>query len=525
MKAKIGRFVVLCCFVSAGAFSTRNSDAQTNTAAPETAPSPASTGQDSANDLVVGAGKAVLVDTALPVERIAVGSGDIAEATAVSPNEVMLNGKAPGETSLIIWQRGGTRQFFNVQVRAANTAVNDKLDSVRKELRTEFPGQTFRLTSENGQVFLRGTVKDLASSDRAVQIASTAGKVVNLLYVDVPAPEPQILLKVRFASLDRSLNKQLGINIFSLGAANTIGSVTTQQFSPPIISSQSGGGSSSGGATGSDATATLSNLLNVFVFRPDINLGATLQALEAKGVVQILAEPNVLTMNGKQGSLLAGGQYPYPVIQGTSGGAAAAITIQFKEFGIRMNFVPTITPRGTIRLQVAPEVSSLDVANGVTISGFTVPGLDIRRVRTEVELQDGQSFAIGGLLDNRETQTLSKIPFIGDVPVLGKFFQSIDKRKNNTELIVIVTPEVVAPIPSGAPLPQIKFPETFLPSASGIPMTTPNNGGGQKPPSPTTIPVEKLIESMKPEQPLAGDTGYVSSTPTGTSTSTTQPTQ
>lgn len=525
MNVKIGRFVVLCCFVSAGFFSNRNSEAQANAGPVGAAPSPVSTGQDSANDLVVGAGKAVLVDTALPVERIAVGSGDIAEATAVSPNEVMLNGKAPGETSLIIWQRGGTRQFFNVQVRAANTAVNDKLDSVRRELRSEFPGQTFRLTSENGQVFLRGTVKDLASSDRAVQIASTAGKVVNLLYVDVPAPEPQILLKVRFASLDRSLTKQLGINIFSLGAANTVGSVTTQQFSPPTISSQSGGGGNNGGVSGSQASATLSNLLNVFVFRPDINLGATLQALEAKGVVQVLAEPNVLTMNGKQGSLLAGGQYPYPVLQGTSGGAAAAITIAFKEFGIRMNFIPTITPRGTIRLQVSPEVSSLDIANGVTISGFTVPGLDIRRVRTEVELQDGQSFAIGGLLDNRETQTLSKIPFIGDVPVLGKFFQSIDKRKSNTELIVIVTPEVVAPIPAGAPLPELKYPETFLPSASGIPMTTPNASGAQKPSTPATIPVEKLIESMKPEPQLTGDSGYVSSTPTGASTSTTQPTQ
>ena len=522
MNVKIGRFVVLCCFISASFSSTRNSEAQTNPGPAGAAPSPVNTGQDSANDLVVGAGKAVLVDTALPVERIAVGSGDIAEATAVSPSEVMLNGKAPGETSLIIWQRGGTRQFFNVQVRAANTAVNDKLDSVRKELRTEFPGQAFRLTSENGQVFLRGTVKDLASSDRAVQIASTAGKVVNLLYVDVPAPDPQILLKVRFASLDRSVNKQLGINIFSLGAANTVGSVTTQQFSPPLISSNSGGSSNGGGATGSDATATLSNLLNVFVFRPDINLGATLQALEAKGVVQILAEPNVLTMNGKQGSLLAGGQYPYPVIQGTSGGATAAITIQFKEFGIRMNFIPTITPRGTIRLQVAPEVSSLDVANGVTISGFTVPGLDIRRVRTEVELQDGQSFAIGGLLDNRETQTLSKIPFIGDVPVLGKFFQSMDKRKSNTELIVIVTPEIVSPIPAGAALPELKFPEAFLPSASGIPMTTPNAGGAPKLPTPASIPVEKLIESMKPEQSLTGDTGTGMSTPTGMSTGTTQ---
>jgi pilus assembly protein CpaC len=503
VKVKIGVSIAFSCALSLAIGSESALEAQT----PAASSQPAMTsGQDSANDLVVGAGKSVLVDCALPIERIAVGSGEIAEATAVSPTEVMLNGKVPGETSLIVWQQGGTRQFFNVQVRASSFAVNDKLDSLRRELRTELPGQTLRVTSENGLVFLRGTVKDLTSSDRAVQIASTAGKVVNLLYVDIPPAEPQILLKVRFASLDRSLSKQLGINVFSLGAANSIGSVTTQQFSPPTISS-SGTSSGGGGLTGSTgATATLSSLLNLFIFRPDLNLGATLAALETKGIVQVLAEPNVLTANGKQGSILAGGQFPYPVVQGVSGGTSGAVTIQFKEFGIRLNFVPTITPRGTIRLQVAPEVSSLDFANGVTISGFTVPGLDVRRVKTEVELSEGQSFAIGGLLDNRETQTFSKIPFIGDVPVLGKFFQSISKTKNNTELIVIVTPEIVAPIAAGAPLPQIKYPESFMPSASGIPMSTPDStASATKPPSPTTMPVEKLVESMKPEQPLVID--------------------
>jgi pilus assembly protein CpaC len=314
------------------------------------------------------------------------------------------------------------------------------------------------------------------------------------------------LLKVRFASLDRTRSNQLGINLFSLGGANSIGSVTTQQFAPPTISSQAG--NAGGGVAGAGATATLSNLLNLFIFRPDINLGATLEALETKGVVQILAEPNVLTTNGKQGSILAGGQYPYPVVQGVSGGTSGAVTIEFKEFGVRLNFIPTITPRGTIRLQLAPEVSSLDVANGVTISGFTVPGLDVRRVKTEVELGEGQSFAIGGLLDNRETQTLSKIPFIGDVPILGKFFQSMSKTRTNTELIVIVTPEIVNPIPAGAPVPEIKYPETFMPSNSGIPMTTPGavgTGTAAAAPQPTTVPVEKLIESMQPEQPRVID--------------------
>jgi pilus assembly protein CpaC len=470
-----------------------------------------SAGQDQANDLLVEAGKAVLVDTAQPIERIAVGSSDIAEATAVTPTEVMLNGKVVGETSLIVWQKGGGRQFFNIQVRPSNFATSDKLDGVRRELRTELPGQNVRVTAESGSVFLRGTVKDLTSSDRAVQIASTAGKVVNLLYVDVPKADPQILLKVRFASLDRTLTNQLGINIFSTGAANTVGTVTTQQFSPPTLGAGSGSGSSV-----AQRTIAVSNLLNLFIFRPDLNLGATLQALEAKGVVQVLAEPNVLTMNGKQGSLLAGGQFPIPVVQGSSGGGTNAVTIQFKEFGVRLNFIPTITPRGTIRLQVAPEVSSLDFASGVTISGFSVPGLDVRRVKTEVELSQGESFALGGLLDNRETQTLEKIPFIGDVPILGKFFQSRSKTKNNTELIVIVTPEIVNPIPAGAPLPTLKYPQTFLPPASGIAMTTPENEPAPAA-STETMPVEKLQESMKPEQPLVIDQNMSSSGGSGSS--------
>jgi pilus assembly protein CpaC len=525
VKAKIAFCVAFSCALSVGAPIESVLFAQAPPPAPSTG---AASAQDSANDLTVGVGKSVLVDCAQPIERIAVGSGDIAEATAVSPTEIMLNGKVAGETSLIVWQQGGTRQFFNVTVRVSSAAANDRLESLRRELRTELPGQTLRVTSENGLVFLRGTVNDLTSSDRAVQIASTAGKVVNLLYVNVPPPEPQILLKVRFASLDRNLNKQLGANLFSLGAANTIGSVTTQQYSPPTITQ---GTAAAGTTAATPPSATLTNLLNLFIFRPDINLGATIQALEQKGIVQVLAEPNVLTVNGKQGSFLAGGQYPYPVVQGVGGGSAGAVTIQFKEFGVRLNFIPTVTPRGTIRLQVSPEVSSLDFANGVTVSGFTVPGVDIRRVKTEVELSEGQSFAIGGLLDNRETQTFSKIPFIGDVPVLGKFFQSINKSRTNTELIVIVTPEIVHPIPAGAPLPALKYPETFLPSASGIPMNTPDTPGATPTaPPPATMPVEKLLQSMQPGPQLQGDSSgsgsSYGSTPVGTSTgATTQTTQ
>jgi pilus assembly protein CpaC len=460
----------------------------------------AGTRQDAANDLSVVVGKSVLLDCALPVERVAVGLGGIAEAAAISPVEILVNGKAQGETSLILWEKGGNREFFNVKVRADAAATNDRLDTIRRELNRELPGQSLDVRGENGAVFLSGTVKDLTSSERAVQIASVAGKVVNLLKVEVPPAEAQILLKVVFASVDRNKSKDLAISLFSNGLGNTIGGITTGQFSSPSLDTS--------GAT------SLSSDLNIFAYFPGLNLGATIKALETKGLVEVLAEPNVLAQDGKQGSFLAGGEYPYPVVQGTSGtGSGPAVTIQFKEYGIRLNFIPTITPRGTIRLQVAPEVSSLDFTNAVEISGFQVPAIAVRRVKTEIELTKGQSFAIGGLLDNRETETFQKIPFIGDIPILGKLFQSISKNKTNTELIVIVTPEVVEPIPAGAPIPQLKYPEPFLPENSGIPMHTPESSSSAtgSPSAAASIPVERLIQSMQPEKSLVIDGGYGSS--------------
>jgi pilus assembly protein CpaC len=471
-------------------------------AAPST-PSAGASFQDSTNDLGVTVGKTVLVDTASPISRVAIGSADIAQATAVSPTEIMVNGKAAGETSLIIWDTHGGRQFFNITVRPPAGISNDNLDAIRRELRTELPGQAIRLTYDNNSVFLRGDVKDLTSSERAMKIAATAGKVVNLLSVDVPASEPQILLKVRFCSVDRSLEKQLGINLFNLGAANSVGGISTGEYSPPAISGASGSsGSESFGTSG--ATAAFSNELNLLAFYPGLGIGASIQALESRGLVETLAQPNVLAMNDREASFLAGGEFPYPVVQGTSAGGAGAVTIEFKEYGIRLNFIPTITPRETIRLQVAPEVSALDFSHAVELSGFEVPAITTRRVNTEVELKDGQSFIIGGLLDNEESDTFEKIPFLGDIPILGKFFQSMTRTKTNTELIVIVTPELVAPIPAGQPMPQLKYPAAFLPPNTNIPMNNPDakTPDNTLPPAPTSIPVETLVDSMKPEKPL-----------------------
>ena len=442
--------------------------------------------QDSPNELSVTVGKSLIVSTAQPIERISVGYNDVAEATAVSPREVLVNGKTTGETSLIVWEQGGNKLFFDLIVRQ-NTFLNEvRLDSVRRELKKELPASKVNLSFENETVFLRGTVDDLTSANRAAAIAGTLGKTVNLLYINVPPPEKQILLKVRFASIDRSIMNQLGLNLISTGATNTIGSVTTGQFSPPTVNPTSN-------------TFTLTNALNVFLFRPDLNLAATIEALEAKGLTEILAEPNVLAVNGHLATFLAGGEFPYPILQG-GGAGLGTVTIAFREFGVRINFIPTITPRGTIRLDLAPEVSALDFAQGLQFQGVVIPGLTVRRVRTNIELSPGQSFAIGGLLDRRLTDTINKIPLLGDIPILGKIFQSRSLQKNNTELLVLVTPELVRPIPEGQPTPELNFPKAFLKTDTAKPLHTPGmDATGPVPVTPPheAIPLEQMIESLK----------------------------
>jgi pilus assembly protein CpaC len=451
----------------------------------------------SPNDLFVTAGKSVVVTSDQPIDRVAVGFGDVAEAMAAGPKEVLVNAKAPGSTSLIVWQVGGGKLFFNVNVLQNNFLANSRLDRVRHELAQDLPGQNVSISADNGVVYLRGTAKDLGSVSRAALIASSLGKVVNLMYVDVPAQKAQILLKVRFASVDRSNSNQLALNLFSTGATNTIGLTSTQQYSAPVLPQN---------PQPNNATNpfVFTDLLNLFLFRKDINLGATIKDLETKGLLQVLAEPNVLAQDGKQASFLAGGEFPYPVLQGGSvGTGTGAVTIQFREFGVRLNFVPTITPRGTIRLQVAPEVSSLDFANGLVIQGFNIPALSTRKVRTEVELSEGQSFAISGLLDRRVTETLEKMPFIGDIPVLGKLFQSRSLNKQNTELLVIVTPEFVRPMPAGSPPLDLQYPKPFMGPNTESAVRTPGIAAtGPVPVTPPgkSIPFEKLLQSIQSEK-------------------------
>jgi len=245
-------------------------------------------------------------------------------------------------------------------------------------------------------------------------------------------------------------------------------------------------------------------VLNVFLFRPDLNLAATIRALESKRLLETLAEPTVPAIDGKTASFLAGGEFPFPVIQG--GAAAGAVTIQFREFGIRLTFMPRITPRGTIRLQVTPEVSSLDFANGLTFQGFSIPALTTRRVQTEIELDNGQSFGIAGLLDNRVTEVFDKIPGLGDIPLFGKLFQSKSRNKSNTELLVMVTPELVRPIPANQQPPELKMPLPFLEGgATQIPRTPGMDVTGPVPVKPPkdTMPMEELMRSLRPAEATA----------------------
>lgn len=439
-------------------------------------------------ELAVTVGKSVLVDSPQTIERVAVSNGDLAEAVVISPHEIMVNGRAPGETSLIIWQQGGNRLFFDLAVQRNETRV----DGIRREMAQELGGDTVSISMEGDNVFLRGVVPNLTAAQRAVEIASTLGKTVNLLRVNIPGTDAQILLKVKFADVDRSATQQLGMNLFSLGATNTTGLTTTGQFSPPTITPNPAGGTN---------TVAFSQLLNIFLLRPDLNLGATIAALQARNMLQILAEPNVLAINGRSASFLAGGEFPFPNLQG-GGAGLGAVTIQFREFGVRINFTPNVTPRGTIRLTVAPEVSSLDFANGLVFQGFTIPALSTRRVTTEIELEDGQSFAIGGLLDNRDTESYSKIPGLGDIPFFGKLFHSRQLNKNNSELLVMVTPELVRPIPKNQTPPSLKMPGEFLPpNTSSIAPQQPGMDvtGPVPPPVPPqpTMAVEDLIKSMQ----------------------------
>jgi pilus assembly protein CpaC len=415
---------------------------QTTTLPPQSQP------QGSA-PLRVMVGKSLLINTTERLSRISVTDPTIAFVQVITPTQVLVHGRAPGEVSLLIWDTLERSRSFDLRVDVDVSACAEEEHRV-------FPDEQITVSPSRAAIVLSGHVSTEDVAKRAGELASAySPKVVNVLTFG-PVGAQEVLLQVKFAEVDRTALTQLGVNFISTGAANTIGTVTTGQFGG--VGSQTLNPGQQNPANNTTTASTISNVLNLFLFRQDINFGAVIQALETKNLLQILAEPNLIAVNGKEASFLAGGQFPFPIVQ--PGAGFTAVTISFKEFGVRLQFTPLIMPNGNIHLKVAPEVSTLDFADALTISGFTVPALSTRKAETEFELQDGQSFVIAGLMDNRVTDIYNKIPGLGDIPILGNFFRSKSLQKSNSELMVLCTVHRISPSTEQPALP--KNPKPFV---------------------------------------------------------------
>jgi len=405
-------------------------------------------------ELTIGQGQ--ILDFATEVVRIYTSNPEVADVVAIDTHQVVVNAKAAGKATVAVWLQTGDSHPIPV-------TVNFDLAPIQKLLDLSFPDDRMTVSGTKDAMVLFGHARKASTVERALAILKPfTQSAVSSIEIPVPSGEKQIALHVLFAELDRTVSESFGVNLLSTGAANTPGQTSTGQFAP--ATSPELKGAIGNAVSGTSSTFNLANMLNIFAFRPDLNLAATIQALQAKGLLQILAQPDLVTTDGKEAHFTVGGEFPVPVPQ--SGASAGAITVQFREFGIRLSFTPTTTSSGTIKLHVQPEVSTLDAANGIVISGFSVPALSTRKVETEVELNQGQSFVIAGLMDDRVTQNLSKIPGIGDIPVLGALFRSHSRTRSKTELIIVVTPEIRAPLAIGTSPPLPAMPEPFLPRPS-----------------------------------------------------------
>ena len=417
-------------------------------------------------DLLVG--RSTILNVGAPISRVSLTVPDIADAMVTSPQQLLIHGKTPGVISLFVWDRAGGITTYEVNVRR-------DLSQLIEQMKQLFPGEPISVTSSGKDVVIAGTVSSKYVIDKAADVAGgyveKKENIVNLLKQAEGQSSNQVLLRVRFAEVSRSALQQLGAAFVANGYNNQwFGRTTTQQFAAPDFDSSKANG------------LTFSDFLNVFLFNTKHDIGAVVKALQTKGLFESLAEPNLIASNGKEASFLAGGEYPYPVTQGGSGNNA--VTIVFKEFGIRLSFTPTVLNGDLINLKVRPEVSSLDFANGVSISGFRVPALSTRRTETEVELQDGQTFAIAGLMNNTVENSMSKIPGIGDIPVLGYLFRSRAFQKQQTELVVMITPQILRRGSTGVSQGLPNIPEQYLaPPSKSYPQPAPYTGSPVTPPT------------------------------------------
>ena len=374
-------------------------------------------------DLLVG--RSTLLNVWAPIARVSLTVPDIADALVTSPSQLLIHGKQPGTISLFIWDKAGSIKTFEVKVRR-------DLNALKEQLRQLFPAEEITVIGSGKDVVIQGTVASKYVVEKAADVAAgyvdKKDNVVNLLKQQEGVASNQVLLRVRFAEVSRSAMQELGATFF----ANGYKSEWFGRTQPPGVPSPDF----------EDGKLVFSDFLNLFLFNSKEGLGGAIRALQNKGLFQSLAEPNLVATNGKEASFLAGGEYPYPIVQ-PAGNGGSSISIQFKEFGVRLNFTPTVLGGDLIHLKVRPEVSALDFSNAIELEGFRIPALSTRRTETEIELRDGQTFAIAGLMNNTLTSNMGKIPGIGDIPVLGWLFKSKQYQKNQTELVVMITPQIV----------------------------------------------------------------------------------
>jgi pilus assembly protein CpaC len=391
-------------------------------------------------------GRSTLVDVATPIARVSLTSPDVADALVTAPTQVLINGKVPGTISMFLWDRSGG-------IRRYEVIVQRDLARLAEQVTQLFPGESIEVQSNGRDVVLSGSVSNKDVIEKAINVAAgyveKKEQVVTLLQVRPGGASNQVLLRVRFAEVNRNALTELGSSFFTgaNGYKDVIGRATTQQFPAPEFDTKNGG-------------LVFSDFLNLFLFDTKHQLGTVIKALQNKGLFQSLAEPNLVAESGKEASFLAGGEIPVPIAQGSGGNMA--ISVQYKEFGIRLSFTPVVTGN-RIHLKVKPEVSTLDFSNAVTLNGFRIPALSTRRTETELELENGQTFAIAGLMNNTVNSTTSKIPGIGDIPILGLLFQSKSAQKNQTELVVMITPEILPNNSSGVTSSLPRMPEKFMP--------------------------------------------------------------
>lgn len=413
-------------------------------ASPLVAQEPASPARSEAvtsgTDMVVNltAGRSTVLTADFDIVRIAVTNPAIADATVVQPREILVDGKAPGTISLIVWGEGGGRVQYDLIVAPAVSQLQQRLNEL-------FPGEDVQVTLNDEALVLSGNVSSTNVMLKMGEIAQSTQsklKVINMLQLPTGMESQQVMLQVRFAEVNRRALTELGVSLFTgaTGYEDWIGRTTTQQFAAPNYEELSRT-EVNGEVTELGGEITFSDFLNLFVLNTKYNVGALIKALQQKGYFQSLAEPNLIAYNGQTASFLAGGEFPVPMVQGISN----AVTIDWKEFGVRLSFTPTIAG-DTIRLKVRPEVSTLDFNNGITLSGFRIPALTSRWAETDVELRDGQSFAIAGLLDNISQDVVQEIPGLSKIPIIGHLFRSKRNSAEQTELMVLITPRLVRPL-------------------------------------------------------------------------------